>query len=112
MISEKFNRTKVIGVLALSSLACRVSDVFFTNDPLMNATRGALSTAALGIEVFGLKPIGDVLTKDDPRKGMLKTIAMLGLPMVAAAVSYEFPVVSYVLMGIAIMAALTDQTSR
>jgi len=84
-----------------------MSDVMFTNDPLMNVARGGAGSALLMAEIFGTKWIKNALTTDtDMGKALGKLALSVAVPLMGAALSYEYPIASYALFYVPILSAL------
>ncbi|MFZ2205857.1 MAG: hypothetical protein WA061_00170 [Microgenomates group bacterium] len=98
---------RALGLMALSTLACRMTDFMFTDDPLMNVARGGAGSALLMAEIFGTKWIKNALTSDtDMGKAVGKLALSVAVPLMGAALSYEYPIASYALFYVPILSAL------
>jgi len=90
-----------------------MTDVMFTNDPLMNVARGAAGSALLMAELFGVKGIKDAMTKDTNMEKALGKLALaVAVPIMGAVLSFEYPIASYVLFYLPIVSALAWGTRR
>ncbi len=103
---------RALGLMALSSLACRFSDIFVSSDPLSNVARGGVGTAMLMTEMFGTKMIGDALHRDTAGKAVAKLLFAAAVPLIGAAVSYEYPIASYVLFYLPVFSFFAFNTRR
>lgn len=107
------NGLRALGLMALSTLACRMTDVIFTNDPLMNVARGGLGSALLMAELFGTKDVKNALTTDtNMEKALGKLAVSVVVPLMGAALSYEYPIASYVLFYLPIFSFFAFNTRR
>lgn len=87
-----------IGVLALSTIACKATDIFASPDPLASFARGTVGTALLATEIFGLKPVNNALFKETNAGkafGCLATTIIL--PLAGGALAVAEPTAGYVL---------------
>lgn len=104
---------RALGLIALSTLACRMTDLMFTDDPLMNVARGGVGSVLLMAEIFGTKGIKNALTTDtNAGKALGKLAVSVAVPLMGAALSFEYPIASYILFYVPIVSAVAWAMNR